>query len=178
MKTRKRTKNWSARRNLSMVAVTHYTSVLNESKNICYFAHSAGNFSGYTLCSVSLLTAAAISVDRLLALLLGLRYRQLVTLRRTCIIAFGFWILSIVGSLCVIIKYMMFRTMLLKDNRAKQFVHWILLDTERQCTVHCGCREHWLFVICRFASWTLCHLKGAFLHPFTLHGNLRVQYCS
>ena len=98
MKTRKRTKNWSARRNLSMVAVTHYTSVLNESKNICYFAHSAGNFSGYTLCSVSLVTAAAISVDRLLALLMGLRYRQLVTLRRTCIIAFGFWILSSVGS--------------------------------------------------------------------------------
>ena len=81
-----------------MVAVTHYTSVLNESKNICYFAHSAGNFSGYTLCSVSLVTAAAISVDRLLALLMGLRYRQLVTLRRTCIIAFGFWILSSVGS--------------------------------------------------------------------------------
>ena len=80
------------------LAVAYYTSVLNERKNICYFAHSAGNFSGYTLCSVSLLTAAAISVDRLLALLLGLRYRQLVTLRRTCITAIGFWILSIVGA--------------------------------------------------------------------------------
>ena len=80
------------------LAVAYHTSVLNERKNICYFAHSAGNFSGYTLCSVSLFTAAAISVDRLLALLMGLRYRQLVTLRRTCIIAFGFWILSIVGS--------------------------------------------------------------------------------
>ena len=41
----------------------------------------------------------AISVDsRLLALLLGLRYKQIVTLKRTCINAFGFWILSIVGS--------------------------------------------------------------------------------
>ena len=80
------------------LAVAYYTSVLNERKNICYFAHSAGNFSGYTLCSVSLVTAAAISVDRLLSVLLGLRYRQLVTLRRTCIIVFGFWILSIVGS--------------------------------------------------------------------------------
>ena len=36
--------------------------------------------------------------SRLLALLLGLRYRQIVTLKRTCINAFGFWILSIVGS--------------------------------------------------------------------------------
>ena len=80
------------------LAVTYFTSVLNERKNICYFAYSAAIFSAYTLCSVSLLTLTAISVDRLLALLLGLRYRQVVTLRRTCIIAFGFWIFSIVGS--------------------------------------------------------------------------------
>ena len=35
-----------------------------------------------TLCGFSLITATAISVDRLLALLLGLRYRHTVTLRR------------------------------------------------------------------------------------------------
>ncbi|CAH3175187.1 unnamed protein product [Porites evermanni] len=40
----------------------------------------------------------AISVERLLALLLGLRYRQVVTYRRTCITVTGFWILSIVGA--------------------------------------------------------------------------------
>ena len=80
------------------LAVTYWTSVVKERWDICYLANSEGNYSVYTLCSVSLLTAAAISVDRLLAVLLGLRYRQLVTLRRTCIIAFGFWILSIVGS--------------------------------------------------------------------------------
>ena len=80
------------------LAVTYFTSVVKERWDICYFADSAGNYSGYTLCSVSLFTAAAISVDRLLALLLGLRYRQLVTFRRTCITATGFWILSIVGS--------------------------------------------------------------------------------
>ena len=78
--------------------VTYWTSVVKERWDICYLATLAAGFSGYTLCSVSLLTSAAISVDRLLALLLGLRYRQVVTLRRTCIIVFGFWILSIVGS--------------------------------------------------------------------------------
>ena len=36
----------------------------------------------FTLCGLSFLTATAISVDRLLALLLGLRYRHTVTLRR------------------------------------------------------------------------------------------------
>ena len=36
-------------------------------------------------------------MDRLLALLLGLRYRQVVTLKRTCITVIGFLIYSIVG---------------------------------------------------------------------------------
>ena len=80
------------------LAVTYLTSVVKERWDICYYAYLAENLSGYTLCAVSLLTRTAISVDRLLALLLGLRYRQVVTLRRTCIIAFGFWFFSIVGS--------------------------------------------------------------------------------
>ena len=47
---------------------------------------------------MSLITLTAISVDRLLALLLGLRYRQVVTLKRTHLIAIGGWIVSIVGA--------------------------------------------------------------------------------
>ena len=80
------------------LAVTYFTSVVNERWDICYHANWAKDFSSYTLCSVSLLTLTAISVDRLLALLLGLRYRQVVTLRRTCITAIGFWILPMVAS--------------------------------------------------------------------------------
>ena len=63
--------------------VTYWTSVVKERWDICYHANLAAVFLGYTLCSVSLLTSAAISVDRLLALLLRLRYRQVVTLRRS-----------------------------------------------------------------------------------------------
>ena len=70
--------------------------------DICYHANWAATISGYILCSVSLLTLTAISVDRLLALLLGLRYRQVVTLRRTSITVIGFWILSIVGASTII----------------------------------------------------------------------------
>jgi len=47
---------------------------------------------------VSLLTLAAISVDRLLALLLGLRYRQVVTLRRAYGTVIAFWAVSTVFS--------------------------------------------------------------------------------
>ena len=78
--------------------VTYLTSVVNERWDICSYAYWAVTYSGLTLCTVSLLTLTAISVDRLLALLLGLRYRQVVTYRRTCITATGFWILSIVGA--------------------------------------------------------------------------------
>ena len=80
------------------LAVTYWTSVVNERWDICYYAFWAVSYSGFILCAVSLLTVTAISVDRLLALLLGLRYRQVVTYRRTCITVTGFWILSIVGA--------------------------------------------------------------------------------
>ena len=80
------------------LAVTYLTSVVKERWDICYYANLAENLSGYTLCGVSLLTLTAISVDRLLALLLGLRYRQVVTLRRTYISVIGFWIVSAVGA--------------------------------------------------------------------------------
>ena len=80
------------------LSVTYWTSVVNERWDICYYAERAGDYSGSILCAVSLLTVTAISVDRLFALLLGLRYRQVVTFRRTCITVTGFWILSIVGA--------------------------------------------------------------------------------
>ncbi|XP_073247209.1 melanocyte-stimulating hormone receptor-like [Porites lutea] len=78
--------------------VTYFTSVVNERWDICYYAYWAVVYLALILCVVSLLTITAISVDRLFALLLGLRYRQVVTYRRTCITVTGFWILSIVGA--------------------------------------------------------------------------------
>ena len=51
--------------------VTYFTSVVNERWDICYYATLGQKFSSSVLCSVSLLTLTAISVDRLLALMLG-----------------------------------------------------------------------------------------------------------
>ena len=53
---------------------------------------------GYILVSVSLLTLTAISVDRLLALLLKLKYRQVVTLRKTLMTVICFWVVSTVAA--------------------------------------------------------------------------------
>ena len=78
--------------------VTYLTSVVKERWDTCSYVRRAVGYSGFFLCAVSLFTLTAISVDRLLALLLGLRYRQVVTFRRTCITVTGFWILSIVDA--------------------------------------------------------------------------------
>ncbi|CAH3152113.1 unnamed protein product [Porites evermanni] len=78
--------------------VAYMISVVNRRRVICYYAYLTAYFAGVTLCSVSLITLTAISVDRLLALLLGLRYRQVVTLKRTRFIAIGGWIVSVVGA--------------------------------------------------------------------------------
>ena len=59
----------------------------------------------YALCSVSLLTMTAISADRLLALLLGLRYRQIVTVKCIHVISVFFWIASGVFALCQSLIY-------------------------------------------------------------------------
>ena len=81
---------------------TYWISLVNEHWSLCRYARGACYISGIALCGVSLLTLTAISVDRLLALLLGIRYRQIVTLKRTYIITATFWILSVAaGSISI-----------------------------------------------------------------------------
>ena len=81
------------------VYVAYFMSVLSDKWNICFYANLLSFFTGFLFSAVSLLTLAVISVDRLLALLLGLRYRQVVTLKRTLMTLIFGWILSIVGIL-------------------------------------------------------------------------------
>ena len=64
--------------------------------NICRHAFLANYISPYILCGVTLLPVAAISLDRLLALLLRLRYRQLVTLKKAYLIVTALWIVPVV----------------------------------------------------------------------------------
>ena len=56
------------------------------------------NTFSFTLRGFSLITATAISVDRLLALLLGLRYRHTVTLRRVRCLVISFLLVSTVNA--------------------------------------------------------------------------------
>ena len=80
------------------LAATYWISVVHKHWSLCRHAMEAIYISSYALCGVSLFTLTAISVDRLLALLLGIRYRQIVTLKRTCIITATFWIFSVAAA--------------------------------------------------------------------------------
>ena len=80
------------------LAVTYWMSEANEHWNICRFALAADLLVDSLLCGVSLWTMTAISVDRLLALLLGITYRHVVTLNRTYVIIITIWIVSTVIS--------------------------------------------------------------------------------
>ena len=82
------------------LVATLWISVVHEQWRLCRFAWEATSISGYGLCLMSLLTMAAMSVDRLLALLLGLRYKQIVTLKRTYIIVATLCIVTFVATLC------------------------------------------------------------------------------
>ena len=62
--------------------------------NISNFVHESYNTLTWILSGVSLLTSAAISVDRLFALLLGLRYRHVVTLTRVRVVLICFWLVT------------------------------------------------------------------------------------
>ena len=78
--------------------VAYLMSVKSKRWDICYNVNVALLIASYILCSVSLLVLTAISVDRLLALWLGLRYRHVVTLRRVYITVIVMWVLPIVGT--------------------------------------------------------------------------------
>ena len=84
--------------------VTGLISAVYEQWNSCRFTLAATMITGYTLCLASLLTLTTISVDRLLALLLGLRYRQVVTLKRTYVLLVALWGVSILGSIIFIVN--------------------------------------------------------------------------
>ena len=80
------------------LAVIGWMSVVNGHWNICPYMYDAASITGNIFCGVSVFTLTAISVDRLLALRLGLRYTQVVTLKRSYVFVITSWLVSAVNS--------------------------------------------------------------------------------
>ena len=83
---------------LEPLTVICWMSVGNGHRNICPLLSAASLVKGYILFGVSVATLTAISVDSLLALLLKLRYKQVVTLKRTYVIVISIWVVRTVPS--------------------------------------------------------------------------------
>ncbi|XP_078385049.1 adenosine receptor A3-like [Oculina patagonica] len=77
-----------------LYATTIIFGIIKMDVTVYYYVYNVSVSSNFILCAVSVLTSTAISVDRLLALLLGLRYRQVVTLRRVRVVITCFWIIG------------------------------------------------------------------------------------
>ena len=60
-----------------------------------YYVGEVYYAASFILCEVSVFTSTAISVDRLLAISLGLRYRHVVTIRRIRAVLMCFWLIGI-----------------------------------------------------------------------------------
>ena len=90
------------------VVAVYFTSIViadNYWIDICVYVASTGALTFTILSAVSMLTMTAISVDRLLALLLGLRYKHVVTLKRVRALVLCFWIPSIAFTVIMLRKF-------------------------------------------------------------------------
>ena len=85
--------------------IAYVVLILTENWKICRYALVASFAVGSILGAVSLPTLTAISVDRLLALLLRIKYRQVVTLKRTKVLVFLLWVLAPVGTAMYFFRY-------------------------------------------------------------------------
>ena len=80
---------------LFVVTIMSEVPKVNFNSLCLYYAGRVVSSSSYFLCTVSVLTSTAISVDRLLALLMGLRYRYVVTPRRVFVVITCFWFVGV-----------------------------------------------------------------------------------
>ena len=78
--------------------IAYLMFVVNKSYNNCHYTRVTCYFITSTLSALTFYTLTAISVDRLLVLSLGLRYRQVASSKRKVITVICLWIFSIVRA--------------------------------------------------------------------------------
>ena len=86
------------------LGIIRFTPMANKQGHICYQVYKCSVIISYALCSVSLLTMTVLSLDRFLALLLGLRYRQVVTLKRTYATITLLWLVSTINAIMYLLN--------------------------------------------------------------------------
>ena len=89
---------------VGVVSQPSYVMILLLRGKICLYLQIIAIISIALFGGVSLLTVTAISVDRLLALKMMLRYKQVVTSRRTRFTVVIFWLVSVIISIMLVVN--------------------------------------------------------------------------
>ena len=82
---------------LLVIRMLHFSEMTDIISSVFINVSTGFRASAFIFCGVSIAVSTAISVDRLLALLLGLRYRHVVTLRRVRAILTCLWLNAVSG---------------------------------------------------------------------------------
>ena len=90
---------------VGVVSQPSYVMILLLQGKICLYLQIIAIISITLFGGVSLLTVTAISVDRLLALKMMLRYKQVVTSRRTRFTVAIFWLVSVIISIMLVVNF-------------------------------------------------------------------------
>ena len=90
---------------VGVVSQPFYVMILLLRGKICLYIQIIAVISANLFGGASLLTVTAISVDRLLALKMMLRYKQVVTSRRTRFTVAIFWLVSVIISIMLVVKF-------------------------------------------------------------------------
>ena len=89
---------------VGVVSQPFYVMILLLRGKICLYIQIIAVISANLFGGASLLTVTAISVDRLLALKMMLRYKQVVTSRRTRFTVAIFWLVSVIISIMLVVN--------------------------------------------------------------------------
>ncbi|XP_022779453.1 melanocyte-stimulating hormone receptor-like [Stylophora pistillata] len=135
--------------------IAYIMTLVYEDWRLCRFLEAVSFKVGYLVAAVSLLTLTAISLDRLLALLLGSSYRQIVTCKRTYVVIASIWVYSGVATasylksylitfwcgrvtitLCVIISIISYTKIFVSVRRQQMRVHFTVQQHEQQQSNH------------------------------------------
>ena len=111
----------------------------------CLFLKVISNTTGTIFGLVSLYTLTAISIDRLLALLLGLRYKQVVTLEKVRVLVAILWLWSVTvisltflfdRSVTIVIISLLFLVCVVTTSFCYSKIYWTLRHHQAQVHEH------------------------------------------
>ena len=120
--------------------VIQLVSIAHQRVSLCFILVSVNEIAGSSLIGVSLFTITTISVNRLLALLLGLRHSKTVSLKRIRGVIIGGWIISI--SIFTLQRFWEQHYVLISQFVTGMIYSLLAISGISYCTIYLTLRRH------------------------------------